>query len=310
MPRAGEFATTTDLCERGATEGALRAAVASHELIRARRGIYARRPASSELIAVALKGRLTGMSAINAMGGWCWRVPAVTHVAVAPSTSRLGSIPATVRLHWQTPTDICTDTTLSCVSTADALLRAALDEDLENAVAAFDWALQSGRIDRIQFEQILWALPEAAQRIAAWTDEGSQSVVESVARVRLLKRGWRVRSQVPVGMLGAIDLVIEGLVGLETDGREFHEATFETDRRKDLQIAIEGRMPLRVSARMVRETWPEIENAVGMLLRRARRGDAGSTGVNTPIPRGRRRSNARSQRWLLSKPKLQPSRRE
>ena len=146
------------------------------------------------------------------------------------------------------------------------MVRVALDEALEVAVPCFDWALATNRLDVIGFEAVLLRLPPAVRPIREWVDRRSQSVLESTARVRLCSRGWRVRSQVRVGDLGAIDLVIDDHVALELDGRSFHESTFETDRRKDLAIAQEGRHAIRVSTRMLRDSWSEVEGAIGAAL--------------------------------------------
>lgn len=296
--------TTPQLMRRGATTREIAAAVAEGSLLRARRGVYATPSATAEeVLAASLCGRLTGMSAIRAMGGWSWRDDGIVHIAVPPTTSRLRAIPPQVRLHWQEPTGIGGDATISRVSTADALVRAVLDADVETAVAAVDWALATGRIDGFQFEQIILALPQTSRSIGVWVDTRSQSVIESVARVRLLRRGWRVRSQTRVGDLESIDLVVEEVVALELDGREFHESTFERDRRKDLQITVEGRHSIRVSALMVLEIWPRIELAIEAALRAAQSAPVVSTGVVAPQPRGRRRSSTLRRHRLLSKPR-------
>jgi very-short-patch-repair endonuclease len=180
------------------------------------------------------------------------------------------------------------------VNFGDALLRAALDEDVEVSAPCFDWAFASGRLDLMGFESIMRALPVAGRSIRDWVDPDSQSVLESVARVRIRKRGWTCRSQVRVGDSGAIDLVIEDQVALELDGRAFHESTFESDRRKDLAITLEGRHALRVSKPMLLEAWPQIEEAVGLALA-ARGRSVGITGKESLRPRGNRRSPGRGE---------------
>ena len=166
-------------------------------------------------------------------------------------------------MHWVTRPSA---SSAAVVGLREALVRVTLDEDLETAVPCVDWALATGRLDRLGFERFLLALPVTARCIRDWVDPKSQSVLESVARVRLLRRGWEVRAQVRVGDLQAIDLVVADTIALETDGRAFHESSFETDRRKDLQITVEGRHCLRVSYSLVVTEWPLVELAIERAL--------------------------------------------
>lgn len=172
------------------------------------------------------------------------------------------------------------------VSLHDALVRVALDHDLEVSVPCFDWAFRTGRLDRFAFERVLVDLPAHARVIAHWVDPRSQSLLESIARVRLMRRGWNVRSQVRVGDLEAIDLVANDMVGLELDGKEYHESTFERDRRKDAMIAIEGRHAIRASYGMVVHEWSLVQRAIAAALRA--RGAHYSV-TPPPEPRGTRR---------------------
>jgi very-short-patch-repair endonuclease len=176
------------------------------------------------------------------------------------------------------------------VGVQDALVRLAFDADLETAVAGFDWAMRSGRLDSFECERTMLWLPDRARVISRWIDERSQSILESVARTRLLRRGWSVRSQVRVGDLESIDLVVEDTVALELDGREFHESRFERDRRKDLAITLEGRHSIRVSRSMLVSDWTRVEGAIEEALRARFVPVAGFSGVLLPVPRGSRRT--------------------
>jgi very-short-patch-repair endonuclease len=208
--------------------------------------------------------------------------PPRVEVAVPRGSSRLRPDAGAV-VHWvENRADPAQP---SLVGLQEALVRVILDHDLEVSVPCIDWALATGRLERVPYERLILALPQEARCITDWVDGRAQSVLESVARVRLLRRGWRTRSQVPVGDIEAIDLVIEDHVALELDGREFHQDRFERDRLKDLRIAVEGRHSIRVSYRMLRNNWPDVERAVGVALRR--RGVRVS-GIAPREPRGRR----------------------
>jgi very-short-patch-repair endonuclease len=286
---AGGFATTRELHAAGVSEQRLTLAVREGRLHRVRRGWYSTRaPADRRFVAVSLGGVLTGVSAVDAMGGWVWRHSREIHVSVAPNASRFVR-PDRVVVHWEEASE--RSSMVGIASLHDALVRVALDADLETAVGCLDWAVRAGMTDLIDVERILLALPGSARGIARLLDPRSQSVLESVARVRLLLRGWSVVSQVRVGDVSAIDLVIENQVALELDGRAFHEATFERDRRKDLAITAEGRHSIRVSASMVRDEWPSIERAIEAALRaRGCPNATGFSGLAPRKPRGNRRA--------------------
>jgi very-short-patch-repair endonuclease len=223
------------------------------------------------------------VSALAELGAWVLHRPPQLEVAVTRGSARLRHDAGAI-VHWVS--DRATPASTSVVGVSEALVRVVLDHDLEVSVPCLDWALSTGRLDRVEFEQLILALPESARCIREWVDPASQSVLESVARVRLRRRGHRIRSQVPVGDLRVIDLVIDDVVALELDGREHHESTFETDRRKDLQIVIEGRQPLRVSYSMLVHDWPTVELAITAALRA--RGRARRSAIPPPEPRGAR----------------------
>lgn len=234
-------------------------------------------------------GRLTGISALHEAGAWLLDPPAVVHVAVPPHASRRS--PVGVVLHWEASSwsrDVAT------VGLGDALVRAVFDESLERSVPCFDWAFATGRLDHFGFEELLLRLPAAAESIRAWVDPNAESILESIARVRLLRRGWRVRSQVRVGDTGRIDLVVEDAIAIELDGRTFHESSFEADRRKDLAITEEGRHAVRLSHSMLRTAWPQVERAVEAALTARRL--AGIGGVPPTAPHAKRRRPARRAR--------------
>lgn len=284
-----DFATTSRLRALGLTKRDIERAVRSGKLIRARRGLYSTRAIDDQqVIAARVGGQLTGVSAIAALGGWLPRPPSVLHVSVPRTHSRLRFPVGQVIVHW-------VDRPAAVTGIADLheiLVRVVLDEDLETAVSCFDWAFASGHIDTVDFEIILRSLPSSARALRAWVDPRSQSVLESVARVRILQRGWAVRSQVRVGDLQAIDLVVEDHVALELDGRAHHEARFESDRRKDLAITREGRHSIRVTASMLWNHWADVEAAISCALEA--RQVVPSAGTAPVEPRGKRRA-ARSR---------------
>ena len=258
----GGLAQKQQLVARGARDCDLTRAVRRGEVVRARQGWYstAAEP-EPRLRAVRVGGRLTGVSAIADWGGWVLGDHPL-HVSVVQNAARLRSPRnrrrplndhSGVQVHWD-PAEVNYQGTNSHVSVFDALKRTILDENLETAVAAVDWALHTGLIDGFDFERLILALPLGKRTIRTWTDGRCESLPESLARTRLRLHGHRVETQIPIGPK-RIDLLVNGIVGLEVDGREFHAHTFEEDHLKAIEITIAGFHAMSVSAKMVFTQW-------------------------------------------------------
>ena len=287
----GGFATTRELHASGATDRMLTAAVRFGHLRRARNGWYSTAdPRDPRFLAVRRGGRLTGISAFAQWGAWILTRPAVVHVAVPFGAARLRQVPG-VRTHYQADWSGGSRTE---VSVHHALVQLMLGHPADVAVPCIDWLLRSARADLIDVERCVLELPDRGRRIMRLVDRESQSVLESVARVRLIRAGFRVESQRRTGELGASDLVIEGEVALELDGREFHEHAFESDRRRDLVTTLEGKHVIRVSRRMLRERWPSIEAAIRAALAARSVGNSGTAWGAARIPRQTHRRATRA----------------
>lgn len=295
VARLGGMAQKQQLVARGARDVDLTLAVKRGEVTRARQGWYTTLPPDDPRVnAVRVGGRLTGISAVIAEGGWALGSFPL-HVSVPANAARLRTpvnrfvklaarhVPG-LALHWDDDSVVSRGTAMT-VELSDALVRVVLDESFETAVAALDWALHTGRLDRIAFELLVLRLPEERRGIREWVDRRCESLPESLARTRMRLLGHTVDIQVRLGDIERIDLVIDECVGMETDGREFHLDRFEQDRRKDLDITIAGLHPLRPSARMVFHNWPHVVGAVeAALATRRRPARLGNSGVSAPRP--------------------------
>ncbi|ROQ40027.1 hypothetical protein EDF46_1663 [Frondihabitans sp. PhB188] len=281
----------------GATDRDLTWAVRHGHVRRARRGWYTTFAKSDpRFVAVQVGGRLTGASALRIRGAWMWGEPPVT-VSVPANASRLRRRKG-VRVVWDSP-EVGGRGDLMSVGLRDALRQAVLDLAFEEAVAVLDWALSERHLDVDEVPQLLEALPQDVRSIADWVDPKCGSFPESIARTRLRKLGHTVETQVAVDGNKAIDLVVDGVVGIEVDGREFHESRFEKDRRKDLAIVIEGRTPVRFSYRMLVEVWDRVALAVRTAVAAHRRG-RGAVGNSGAVPRPARRA---PRLWRLPAPR-------
>lgn len=274
----GGVAQKQDLVALGATDRALAAAVHSGAIKRVRRGWYSDPHQSDEVVrAIRVGGRLTGLSAIRFWGGWAWSHGPL-HVSVAQNSSRFrsqwrtnvslaSSADSGVVLHWDSNA-VAERGTKAVVSLRDALLCVVIHESLEEAVAALDWALHTGLLDRIDFENLIHCLPKRLRWIRDWVDERCESFPESLTRTRLRLAGYRVRSQVRLDEVRRIDLVVEDLVAIEVDGKHSHRDRFLEDRRRDLEITLLGYHVLRPAAVLVFNEWDLVLAAVDAALAR------------------------------------------
>ena len=272
----GGFAQKQQLVRLGARDRELTRAVKSGLVVRVRNGWYSTLPESDQrLRALRVGGRLTGLSAIVAMGGWVMSSQ-VLHVAVNENAGRLRTphnrrrrldsrVPGSVRVHWE-PRDQADRGEASVVALIDALFRVVMDEKLEEAVAALDWALHVHLIDRVDVERLMLRLPHDLSWIAGWVDAACESLPESFSRTRFRLAGHTVRSQVPLLSEERIDLLVDGVAAVEVDGRTHHADSFLPDRAKDLRITIAGFHALRPAASMVFRNWDDVYLAVSIAL--------------------------------------------
>jgi len=271
----GGMAQKQQLVRHGVRDRDLTLAVRRGEVVRVRNGWYSTfAEADARLRAVRVGGRLTGISLIAALGGWVL-ASSELHVAVPRNAARLRTAhnrrkriavvaPRGVVLHWDGAGSTERGSATS-VPLVDALVRVVLDETLEDAVAALDWALHTGRLDDTDLASIVARLPADLQRIGRWTDASCESLPESLARTRLRLAGHTVTTQIPLDS-ERIDLVVDGTVAVEVDGDEFHRDAFERDRAKDARVTIAGFHALRPSARMVFRAWPQVLRAIEAAL--------------------------------------------
>lgn len=86
-------------------------------------------------------------------------------------------------------------------------------------------------------------------------DPQSMSIIETLARYYLRHEGYNVVSQYYVNKVGHVDLLIEGLLGLETDGAAYHDnpSAWANDLVRNNMLMIEGLPCLRISAQLLFE---------------------------------------------------------
>jgi very-short-patch-repair endonuclease len=296
----GGMAQKQQLVRRGVRDRDLTYAVRIKDVVRVRNGWYSTMDERSpELRAVRVGGRLTGISAIAARGGWVLSEHPL-HVAINDNAARLRTphnrhqklkVNSTggVVLHWSSHGQMRYGTAVS-VGLLDALERVVLDEEFEVAIAALDWALHTRQFDIVDFESLILRLPIERRGIRNWVDDACESLPESLSRTRFRLAGYHVESQVPLGDLQRIDLVVEGEIGVEVDGKEHHLTRFEYDRGKDVDITLDHKHAMRPSANMVFHNWDRFALAVATAL--ADRGVVSGNSGHSPRDSMRSRSLA------------------
>lgn len=266
------------LLELGATDHDLRQALKVGSLNRPRRGWYSTwAERDPRFRAMRVGGRLTGISAVAALGGWVLgRHP--LHIAVPTNAARLRNQwrrdlrradaldDDGVVVHWVAPAHDRRSST-GIVELADALEFVCRDDSAEQAIAVLDWVRRTGRLERIDLAALRERLGPRRWLVDASIDD-CDSLPESLARTRLRAAGVHLRPQVEfTDGLEHIDLVLEGAVAVEVDGEEHHRETFEEDRARDLAITRVGLHAVRPSARQVFTRWPEVQAALVRALR-------------------------------------------
>ncbi len=237
----GGVARRGQLAALGVSGSALSAAVGCGSVERVSRGVFALPAADPSLLAArCAKAELACISAAAWHGLWVLRSPARVHVSVnhgrsLPSDFLVHRLPGTPTL-----ADVCIQC-LRCLPALDALCV------VECAVATDRVSLQELR-GRLQGHR-----DSGARRTVALINPMSQSIIETVARFHLLEAGLTVQTQVHRQGVGRLDLLVEGRLGVEVDGRQFHSGPeeFAEDRRRWNLLTIGGTRVLRVTYAMV-----------------------------------------------------------
>ncbi|WNM24921.1 endonuclease domain-containing protein [Demequina capsici] len=138
-------------------------------------------------------------------------------------------------------------------------------------VVLLDAALNRGLLDPGGLPFLRHGTEARRRWVVSSVDARAQSLLESIARVELREAGLTVIPQAEIAGVGAVDLLVEGHVVVETDGYEFHRRRdqFARDRDRDRQLALDGYATLRyASGDVLRDPGRIVEDVVAVLWRR------------------------------------------
>ncbi|MCB5273300.1 hypothetical protein BJG92_00819 [Arthrobacter sp. SO5] len=209
------------LAAAGVSDFQLKSALASGAVSRVARGVYAVSGADAGLIAIrSLPAEPACATAAQFQGLWVLEPPGKPHIAVPHSRRYPGFV-----CHRSAAPPTLLDTvvkSLRCLPDLHGLVIA------ESAVAVKGLPLSALR------QRLAGRNDMRSRRMVARIVPQSQSIIECMARYWLRRAGFHVESQVNVPGMGHIDLMVDGRLGIETDGAGFHmdRTSFEEDRRR------------------------------------------------------------------------------
>lgn len=221
LTRYDGVARAKHLAAAGVSDYQLKAAMANNAVARVAWGVYALPGADPRLIAIrSLPAEPACVTAAQLRGLWVLEAPGQPHIAITHSRSYPGFV-----CHRSSVPPTLMDTvvqSLRCLPEPDGLVVA------ESAVVLKGLPLRGLR-------QRLDGRNDARERrIMAAIVPQSQSIIECLARFLLRRAGFHVESQVNIPGMGHLDLMVDGRLGIETDGASFHmdRTSFEEDRRR------------------------------------------------------------------------------
>lgn len=145
--------------------------------------------------------------------------------------------------HWWPTADARGSTRTSVVDSLAHVLRC---QPRAIAVAVIDSALHARLLSMGEVRAILARVPLRYRLPESALDPRSESGIESLVRVALIDAGFACVPQVFLPGVGRVDLVIEGRVIVEVDGRRWHQGEQSRDYARDLAALAAGLGVVRV----------------------------------------------------------------
>lgn len=236
----GKVARRKDLLAKGCSVRSIGQAEKTGRVLRIAPGYYALPDADPlDVLLARHQARRSCFTKARQLGLWVIRAPALHHVAAAHGRAIPGCV-----VHKVSGQQTLLDILRQCVGCGSEVEALAV---LESAVVLKKYTIPQLRAEFIRREDT------RARSIIDMIDPQSMSIAETVARYHLGKAGFNVQGQFYVKNVGHIDLLVEGLLCVETDGERYHntENGWAADLRRDNLLVMQGRWCLRIPAQMV-----------------------------------------------------------
>lgn len=242
--------------------------VASGALVRLRRGVYASPHLPLPVRqAITVGGRVTCVSAAEQFGLWTPPGPGL-HVHLPRDSSRIRNVDGRRTVtsprsglirHWWSIDD---ESTATSTSIRDALAHVVRCQPRPVSVAVLDSAVHLGAITPSDACRAIRSAPRRARLVETDLDGRAESGIESLVRLALRDAGLRVDVQVVVPGVGRVDLLVEGRVVVEVDGRRWHHDQQARDYPRDLELVRRGFVVVRADYAQVLGDLPGVVLAV------------------------------------------------
>lgn len=261
----GHVATSQQLAGTGATRRAVRSAVESGLVRHVAQGVYSCAHLDKPTItALQVGGRVDCLTRLAQLGIWSGIARAGLHIRLRPHHHQRRSAPG-ASLHWRRP--IHGWAQVFEVSPFDAVLQATSCLDDLDALACVESALYKGFITEDELVELIERAPDRLRKVLGLIDRGAQSGFETFSRVGFVRAGFRVETQFYVPGAGHIDMLVNGCVGIEADGEEWHgPERFVPDRTKDRAAERQSIRILRLARTHIFDSWPTTVETVRRMV--------------------------------------------
>lgn len=237
------------------------------ELVHVRRGVYAGTDACADVVAACAHGGALGCeSAAQHLGIWVLDVPEV-HVWMHGDRHqyRHDKPPCACVVHWD---DAATTTAFALPSIPRVLLQIHRCRGEERFFVALESARRQGLIDGAGLRWLRRTLNARGRRLVEFSRADSDSGLESLLRLRLRAYNWAIRTQRWIVGTGRVDLLIDGWLIVEADGKANHESVSlrHKDLVRDANAAAWGHPTLRFDYAMIVHDWDLVERAIARTM--------------------------------------------
>lgn len=237
------------------------------------------------------RGHVTCVSAARLYGYPTREFPVRTHLALQHNhgiRSTRSRPTAPVRIHRENRITPAMVEGIPTVAPSEAVARTLMCPDVEDidALAVLDSALNQRHVTIPDLEDLLQGQRASrARRLITQADPHARSILETMARTYLVQAGFRIRTGVIIDGVGELDILVEELLDLETDGFTFHSTPEQMrhDHERDQRLIARGIIPLRLAYEHVMSGREYVVSAVrGALASFQRMGLAPCTSSGPP----------------------------